>query len=339
MGYYAAVDLHGDNGYYGVADETGKRVFEKRIANDLPMVLKHLEPYRKQLTNGVVVESTFNWYWLVDGLMDNGYQVHLANPAAIEQYEGIKNTNDETDTFFLIELKRLGVLPTGYIYPQEIRPVRDLLRRRMILVQQRTAHILSYQSLVARQSGQAISANKVGKLRVEDLAEIYEDPNLRLMGETSIDVIRFLTGKIRVLEKKIEEQSRLTPAYEKLLTVPGIGKILALTIMLETGPIGRFADVGRYTSYCRCVRARGWSNGKAKSTHNRKNGNRYLSWAYVEAANFIRRYCPEAKSWYQRKAAKTNVVVATKALSSKLAKACYFIMRDQVDFDVKKIFG
>lgn len=339
MGYYAAVDLHGDNGYYGVTDETGKRVFEKRIANDLPTVLKILEPYRKQLGNGIVVESTFNWYWLVDGLMDNGYQVHLANPAAIEQYAGIKNTNDETDTFFLIELKRLGVLPTGYIYPKEIRPVRDLLRRRMILVQQRTAHILSYQSLVARQQGQAISAANIVKLRAEDLAELYEDPNLRLMGETSIDVIRFLAGKIRVLEKKIEGQSRLTPAYEKLLTVPGIGKILALTIMLETGPIGRFADVGRYTSYCRCVRSRCWSNGKAKGTHNRKNGNRYLSWAYVEAANFIRRYCPEAKRWYQRKAAKTSVVVATKALASKLTKACYFIMRDQVDFDVKKIFG
>lgn len=339
MGCYAAVDLHGDNGYYGVTDETGKRLFEKRITNDLPTVLKILEPYREQLTNGIVVESTFNWYWLVDGLMDNGYQVHLANPAAIEQYAGIKNTNDETDTFFLIELKRLGVLPTGYIYPKEIRPVRDLLRRRMILVQQRTAHILSYQSLVARQSGQAISAANIVKLRAEDLTELYEDSNLRLMGETSIDVIRFLAGKIRALEKKIEGQSRLTPAYEKLLTVPGIGKILALTIMLETGPIGRFADVGRYTSYCRCVRARCWSNGKAKGAHNRKNGNRYLSWAYVEAANFSRRYCPEAKRWYQRKAARTNVVVATKALSSKLAKACYFIMRDQVDFDVKKIFG
>jgi len=231
------------------------------------------------------------------------------------------------------------VLPTGYIYPKEIRPVRDMLRRRMTLVQQRTAHVLSYQSLVARQSGQAISAAKIVKLRVEDLAELYEDPNLRLMGETSIDVMRFLSGKIRDLEKSIEQQSRLTPAYEKLLTVPGIGKILALTIMLETGPIGRFADVGKYTSYCRCVRSRCWSNGKAKGTHNRKNGNRYLSWAYVEAANFSRRYCPEAKSWYQRKAARTNVVVATKALSSKLAKACYFIMRDQVDFDVKKIFG
>ncbi|MFH1476990.1 MAG: transposase [Verrucomicrobiota bacterium] len=118
-----------------------------------------------------------------------------------------------------------------------------------------------------------------------------------------------------------------------------MGKILALTIMLETGPIGRFADVGKYTSYCRCVRSRCWSNGKANGTHNRKNGNRYLSRAYVETANFSRRYCPEAKGWYQRKAARTNAVVATKALSSKLAKACYFIMRDQVDFDVKKIFG
>jgi len=97
--------------------------------------------------------------------------------------------------------------------------------------------------------------------------------------------------------------------------------------------------VGNYTSYCRCVKSGRLSNQKKKGENNRKNGNKYLSWAYVEAANFIRRYCPEAKSWYQRKLSRSKQVVATKALASKLSKACYFIIKDQVDFDVKKIFG
>ena len=117
------------------------------------------------------------------------------------------------------------------------------------------------------------------------------------------------------------------------------GKILALTIMLETGDITRFRKVGDYSSYSRCVKSTRTSNEKKKGENNRKNGNRYLCWAYVEAANFIRRYCPEAKQWHQRKAARSKQVVATKALASKICKACYFIMKDQVDFDVKRIFG
>lgn len=121
--------------------------------------------------------------------------------------------------------------------------------------------------------------------------------------------------------------------------MPGIGQILGLTIMLETGPITRFDTVGDYTSYCRCARAKRTSNGKKKGDNNRKNGNRYLAWAYVEAGNFAKRFMPEAKSFYQRKKAKTKECVATKALASTLTKACYFIMRDQVPFDKSKMFG
>ena len=157
MGLHCAVDLHGDNGYYGIVDETGRRLLSKRLPSSLETVLVTLEPYRDQLRDGVVVESTFNWYWLVDGLNENGYRARLANPAAMEQYNGLKNTDDETDTFFLTEMSRLGILPEGYIYPKEQRPVRDLLRRRLLLVRQRTAHILSFQNLVARECGERIS--------------------------------------------------------------------------------------------------------------------------------------------------------------------------------------
>jgi len=339
MGLHCAVDLHGNNGYYGIVDETGKRLFGKRLPNCLDTVLAELEPYRKGLEDGVVVESTFNWYWLVDGLTENGYRPRLANPAAMEQYNGLKDTDDETDTFFLTELSRLGILPEGHIYPREERPVRDLLRRRLLLVHQRTAQTLSFQNLVARERGEQISSNRIRKLWPEEVKQFFEDERLVLMGKTNIETIRFLTKQIRTLEKAVEGQVKLKPEYERLLTVPGIGRILALTIMLETGDINRFKKVGNYSSYCRCVKSQRKSNEKKKGENNRKNGNRYLNWAYVEAANFIRRYCPQAKKWYQRKCTRSKQVVATKALASKICKACYFIIKDQVDFDVKKIFG
>ena len=339
MRLHCAVDLHGNNGYYGIVDQTGKRLFSKRLPNSLPVVLEALEPFREGLADGVVVESTFNWYWLVDGLNENGYRPRLANPAAMQQYDGLKNTDDETDAFFLTEMSRLGILPEGHIYPKEERPLRDLLRRRLLLVRHRTAHTLSFQNLIARERGEQISCNQIRKLWPEEVKPFFDDQRLVLMGQTNIETIRFMTKQIRQIEKVVLAEIKLKPEYEKLLTVPGIGQILALTIMLETGDISRFKKVGNYSSYCRCVKSLRKSNEKKKGENNRKNGNRYLDWAYVEAANFIRRYCPEAKRWHQRKAARSMQVVATKALASKICKACYFIIKDQVDFDVKKIFG
>ncbi len=339
MGLHCAVDLHGNNGFYGIVDEKGKRVFKQRIENSLPAVLAALEPYREELDSGVVVESTYNWYWLVDGLQANGYGARLANPAAMQQYNGLKNTDDESDTFFLTELSRLGILPEGHIYPKEERPVRDLLRRRLLLVRQRTTHILSFQNLIARERGEQITSNQIQKLWPNEVGQFFDDERLVLMGRTNIEMIRFLTKEIRPIEKVVLDSIKLRPEYEKLLTVPGIGKILALTIMLETGDITRFRKVGNYSSYSRCVKSSRKSNEKKKGENNRKNGNRYLNWAYIEAANFIRRYCPEAKRWHQRKTARSKQVVATKALASKICKACYFIIKDQVDFDVKLMFG
>ena len=338
MEHIVGIDLHSNNGYYAIVEPDGKRVFKKRIPNEMPMVLSSLEPFKKTITS-VVVESTYNWYWLVDGLMENGYTVKLGNPAGFGRYSGLKHEDDKTDAFFLTEMERLNILPQGYIYPKEERPVRDMLRRRMLIVQHKTSHILSFQSLMTRQTGSKISSGAIRKLHESDVKNLLDEEYLILTGQTNIAIIRFLKEKIRHLEKTVLKRAELRPEFEKLMTVPGIGNILALTIMMETGDVGRFADNGKYASYCRLVKSKRISNGKIKGKGNSKNGNKYLSWAYVEAANYSRRFCPEAKKFYQRKLAKKNQAVATKALACKIAKACFFIMRDQVDFDVKKIFG
>jgi transposase len=171
------------------------------------------------------------------------------------------------------------------------------------------------------------------------LEELFAEEHVQLAGATSLAIIDFLAGRIQVLEKAILKEARLKPAYERLMTVPGIGKILALTIMYETGEVERFKGVGNYASYCRCVRSSHMSNQRKKSEGNRKNGNRYLGWAYVEAAHHAQRSCVEAKKFYQRKLARRNATVARKALACKLCKASYFIIRDQVDFNMQKIFG
>jgi transposase len=313
-------------------DKEFKRVFGKRVSNDLPLILKTLEPFQDQL-QGLAVESTYNWYWLVDGLMDAGYQcIHLANPSAVKQYEGLKHSDDQHDSFFLAQMLILGILPQGYIYPREDRPVRDLARKRMFLVRHKTSHILSLQSLITRCSGQRVSTNKIKQFDAEDLQQLLQEEHKVLSAQANLDSISFYAQQIRRLEKVIKNKIKVKKEFQYLMTVPGIGNILAMTIMLEVGDINRFAKVGNFASYSRCVSSQRLSDGKSKGSGNRKNGNRYLSWAFIEAAHLSRRYNERFKSYYNRKIAQANTSLATKALSNKLARICYYIMKNQIPF-------
>ncbi len=332
MELYAGLDLHSRNTYIGIMDDALNRVFKKRVSNDLDQILQILKPFKKRL-RGFVVESTYNWSWLVDGLMDAGYgTAHLANPAAIKQYEGLKYSDDQHDAFFLAKLLILGILPEGYIYPKEHRPVRDLARKRMFLVRHKTAHILSLQSFIQRCCGIKISAGDIRNLSVEALEKWLKEEYLVLTAQANLDTINFLKEKIKRLEKAILQKVKLNKGFRQLLTIPGIGNILAMTIMLEVGDIGRFPKVGNFASYCRCVPSKRLSDGKSKGCGNRKNGNRYLSWALTEAAQLGRRYNEQFRGYYNRKVAQANTSLATKALGNKLARICYYIMRDQVPF-------
>jgi transposase len=336
---YAGFDLHGNSNYLGIIDGDGKRVFKKKLSNEMGWIREVLLPFKGEVV-GIAVESTYNWYWLVDGLMESGYKVHLANPSAIQQYVGLKHTDDKHDAFWLAEMLRLRILPEGYIYPKEERPVRDLLRKRGHLVRLRTSLVVSLQNILSRNLGRKVNVNDVKALRedrVSLLLEMSED--LVLAGRVSKEAIDHLTQQIYRIEWVVQKRMRLKEEYRYLLTVFGVGKILALTIMLETGPISRFETVGDYVSYCRKVPSQWISNGRRKGSGNRKNGNKYLSWAYAEASEFARRLYPEARAYYHRKMQKTNPAVAHSALSNKLARAGYYVMRDQVPFQPGKLFG
>ena len=339
MRLYGAIDLHSSNSVQAVVDEGGRRVFHRKSPNDLKTIVGGFEPYRSEMV-GIVVESTYNWYWLVDGLMSEGYRVHLANPVAIQKYSGLKHADDKHDAFWLAEMLRLGILPEGYIYPKEERPLRDLLRKRHQLVSLRTSLIISLQNIITRNRGVPMAANDIKRLTVDRVAPVLEgNEDLAMAGKVSKESIDFLTRQVRAIEATLEKRCEVGSYYRYLLTLPGIGKILAMSIMLETGPISRFPKVGNYTSYCRTVSSRWTSNGKTKGRGNKKNGNRYLAWAFSEAAEFARRYDATARAFYNRKLQKSNFMVAHSALAHKLARAAYHVMKDQVPFMPDKLFA
>jgi len=335
---YCGIDLHSNNSLVSVLDEEDHVVAEKRVPNDLAKIIGLIEPWRAELA-GVVVESTFNWYWLVDRLKGAGFTVHLANTTAIKKYDGLKHSGDEADARYPAHLLHLGILPTGTIVAPEHRAVRDLTRKRMQLVRSRTCHILAVENITVRQYGARITSNQVKQLTLEKVDEMPLPQDVGLAVKTNVAVITTLSAQIDLLEKRLLSDMKERPDYALLTSVSGIGKVLATTILLETGPIERFAGAGNFASYARCVDSVHTSNCKKKGEGNTKNGNKYLAWAFVEAAVYAMRFNPEAKRFYDRKKAKTNNVVAIKALAHKLARACFHMLKEGKPFDGARCFA
>lgn len=228
--------------------------------------------------------------------------MHLAYTAAIKKYTGLKQSGDGTDA--------------GYL-----------------------AHILTVENITARQWGTPMRSNQVKPLTTEgvDRMDLAEDVALAI--KANVAVIETLATQIDLLEKCLQACLGVRPEHALLTRVLGIDRVLARTMLLETGPIERFASVGQFASYARCVGSVHSSNGKPKGEGNTKNGNPYSVWAFVEAAHCARRYSPEARRFYERKKARTNPVVAIKALAHKLARACFHILKEGKPFEVSRCFA
>lgn len=338
MKTYAGIDLHSNNAFIVVIDDGEKVLFSRRIANDLEMFLNIFQEYKETLV-GAVVESTYNWYWLADAMTEAGYKIHLAMPAKIKQYTGIKHTNDKSDAHWLARLLKLNLIDGGYIMPPAMRSQRELARQRMQMVRQQTQTVLRLQSMLTRYYSIKFSAEKLKKLKAEDFATICKDDNISQCATVLHTALHAQIVAINSLEKNILKQIRRDESFKRLKAVPGIGDILALVILLETGEMKRFKEPGKYVSYCRLVNSERISNNKKKGENNSKNGNPYLCWAFIEAANFAIRYSEPVGKFYQRKLKRCIPVQAKVAVAHKLSRAVYYVLKNEVPFDLKKAFG
>ena len=208
MELYAGIDLHSNNSVVSILDEHDRTVFAKRLPNDLAAIIEALRSCAGTL-HGVAVESTYNWYWLVDGLQDAGFALHLVNTAAVKQEGGLKYSGDFSDARHLAHLLRLGILPTGYIYPREERAVRDLLRKRGQLVRQRSTQILSMGRLLARNLGGHASGNEIKHWQPEQIDAMALLDEQRLALKANLAVMRCLDVQVKALERSILARAKL----------------------------------------------------------------------------------------------------------------------------------
>lgn len=335
---YGAVDLHSNNNYAMVSDEKDEVICEKRLPNNLERVNQFFGRYKEGLSE-IVIESTYNGYWLMDGLQEKGYRVKLANPAAMKQYSGLKYSDDANDAAWLNHLNRLGILPVGYIYPKEERSLRDILRKRSIFVQKRTSLINSLKHQCLTWKALDVSREMIEKLETEEITKIFEDPFLKQSANSFLEVIRCLTKQIEDIEKSIAQRLKEDPLVSRLRILKGIGPILSWTIRLEIGELDRFNHVKDYVSYCGLVQSLRKSNGKIKGKGNEKNRNVYLRWAYGEAV-IASLKDPQIRSYHDRLVRKKSKIKAKAIMAAKMARVSFMIMKDpDFRYDQKRLFG
>jgi transposase len=339
MELYCGMDLHSSNTVIGITDERRNHLIDRKLPNDPELIRNFLKPYKAQL-KGIVVESTYNWYWLVDMLQEEQYRVHLSHPVANQQYKGLKHSNDKHEAFWLAELLNLGILKEGYIYPRQVRSLRDVLRKRAHLVRIRSALIVSLQNIVHRNCAVKVTTGDIKRLTADFISPcLSKEEALLLAGKTSKEVIDCLTRQIDKIERWALKRLGREGVFTQLVTLPGVGDILGMTILLETGSVSRFRAVGNYVSYCRKVSSQWTSNDKVKGRGNIRNGNKYLAWAFSEAAEHARRTDEACRRFYDRKLRQTNARVAHNALAHKLARAAYYIIKDHVSYQEEKMFS
>lgn len=339
--FYCGIDLSARDSHLCVLDESLSIHLQQKVANDLPRISYLLQPFKPLLQ--IVVESTFNWYWLVDGLQHLGFDLCLAHTLGLSLITKAKVKTDRRDAFTLAKLLRAGVIPKAYIYPVETRPVRDLLRRRLQLVQLRAQEYGSLRQLLLREGILTSSRNEIKHSDDDDLHKWFSHPLIVLNASLQIERIELLTAQISQLEQAILELTRQNADYKRLQDIPGVGRLLALTILYEVGEVSRFSNVRQFSSYCRLVPGVAQSGAVTRRGRASKQGNAYLKSAFSQAAVVAVRSYPRIRSCYERQLQRhrgsARKLVAYGVIAHKLAQAAYHLLKNETQYREELLFG
>lgn len=341
MTFYCGIDLHAKKSQLCVIDEAGKKVKEGNLNNDLSLILEFLEPFGEDVH--IAIECTINWYWIVDGLKEKGYDVRLAHTLGLYMITGAKVKTDRRDAFKLAKLLRMGELPEAYIYPREKRPLRDILRRRAGFVQERAECYSSLRVQFIKYNLNTMNLTELKQLLPADINDMPMPQEVKDYCVMILDRIDLLSGQIGEIDTHLKNITIEDPRFKLLLTLPGVMYVLGLTIYYEIGDIDRFRSAREFASYCRLVPGISQSSDKIKKGKGKKQGNHYLKFAFTQAASIGVRYYPKLRKFRDKHAnrRKGNVatMVANCILAHKISNATFHMMKEGVPFDEAKLFG
>jgi transposase len=347
MNYYTSttefncgIDLHAHQMYVCLMDRSGKILVHTNIRNnDFNFFLKLVAPYKHDLT--VCAECMFGWYWLADACQAANLPFVLAHALYLVAIHGGKNKNDRIDSLKIAHLLRSNLIPQAYVYPAAKRPLRALLRQRTYFVWHRAALLARVQSVQLAHNRTLHKQTRPNREPWEKLLLADEpDPVRQLTLQNEVAMIGHYDDQITSIETQLRQQTKLIAGrdFALLQTVPGIGENLAALILHEIGDISRFPTVKNFLSYCRLVKGTVASAGKIKGLRGAKLGNPYLRWAWGEVAVIAKRVEP-VKTLAQLLELRCggNKFKANTILAIKLARATFFMMKNQTVFDPEQL--
>lgn len=333
--YYCGIDLHARSMYVCILSQAGKTVVHRKIPSQAEPFLRLIKPYRRDIV--IAAECMFCWYWLSNLCAQEGLPFVLGHAFYMKAVHGGKTKNDKVDSEKIAKLLRGGNLPMAYVYPERMRATRDLLRRRQRFVRRRGGFLSHIKNSISQYNlppyqGRLDKASH----RVDLLEHFVDDEDLQLSVAVDAMLLDAHDETINELELHLESRAKIHDASSLYLlrTIPGIGKILSLTILYEIHDISRFPSVGQFLSYSRLVPGCHESAGKRKGSPGRKMGNVYLKWAFSEAAALFIRYNPPGI--FRRLERKGGKGKAMTLLSIKLGRAVYFMLRRRQPFDLER---
>ena len=337
--FYCGVDLHAKTMYLCILDSEGKIVLHRNIKSKPEVFLKTIEPYREDIA--VAVECLFLWYWIADLCSDKGIPFVLGHALYMKAIHGGKAKNDRVDSYKIATLLRGGMLPMSYVYPRQMRCTRDLLRRRTHLMRKRSELISHIQNTNYQYNLPDIEKKISRKSNRKGLLDRFPDESVRKSMELDLKLLDIYDELLPRLEHEISLIAKQYDgdAYFRIRSVPGIGRILGLTILYEIGDINRFPTVGDFVSYCRLVKSAKESGGKRYGTSGAKIGNVHLKWAFSEAAVLFLRRNPQARAYRDKLSRKHGKAKSMGILSHKLARAVYLILKRKEVFDMERFMN
>ena len=334
--FYCGIDLHARTMFVVIMDQAGSILLERNVKTNPKVFLSLLAPYREDVV--VAVECIFTWYWLADLCADEKIPFVLGHALYMKAIHGGKAKNDRIDARKIAALLRGGMIPQAYVYPAPMRSTRDLLRRRLYLVRQR-AELLSH---VLNTNSQCNLPDFGGRIHYKcnrvGVVERFADASVRKSIETDLKLLEHYDELITDLELYIVRTAKVHDAdtFHRLRSIPGVGKILAMTILYEVHDIGRFPRVQEFCSYGRLVKCSRESAGKHQGFGGQKIGNVHLKWAFSEAAVSFLSKCAQGRAVAERLRRKHGKGKALSILAHKLGRAVYYMMARKKTFDMQR---
>lgn len=339
-----AMDSHKRYTQICVQSQNGQILCEKRIEHKKGNILEFLAGQKENTC--VAVETIGNWYWIVDEIEQAGMQAKLVHAHKAKLMMGAINKTDKLDARGINKLQRAGTLPTVWIPDADIRDKRELPRTRMVLANNRTKLKNRIHSVIDKY-GLHTDFDGISDIFGVKGTEQMKETIKKLPAETRYTVkclLRELDAvqeEIDKIEKRMAKVFAQTEQVKRLMTLPGIGFILAVTIFNEIGEVSRFASPEKLAGYSGMVPRVHSSGGHTRYGKLRSDVNHYLKWAYSEAGNCVainRKRLPDrhVSKLYNRIREKKGHAKAVGAVGRHLAEASYWVLTRNEDYKQPK---